>query len=101
MRRGWTRGGSEEADAVVYRGRRNVLHTATERRLPATVADSLRMSVLGGRDSSVEANQRCSSPMENANTYVKAPENDELWRLETGPTADQDGLRTGVISDMV
>lgn len=41
----------------------------------------------------MEANQRCSSPTENANTYVKAPDNDELWRLETGETADQDGLR--------
>ena len=37
--------------------------------------------------------------MENANTYVKVPENDELWRLETGPTADQDGLRADVIVD--
>ena len=37
--------------------------------------------------------------MENANTYVNASENDELWMLETGPTADQDGLRAGVIVD--
>ena len=50
VRRAWASRGSEEANAVVDRGRRNVLHTATERRLPATVADSLRMSVLERRD---------------------------------------------------